>query len=886
MSYQVLARKWRPQTFHELVGQSHVKQALVNALTQNRLHHAYLFTGTRGVGKTTIARIFAKSLNCDEGISANPCGQCSSCLDIEAGRYIDLLEIDAASRTKVEDTREILDNVQYAPTRGRYKVYLIDEVHMLSKHSFNALLKTLEEPPEHVKFLLATTDPQKLPVTILSRCLQFNLNALSQSDIKTQLEHVLTQEQLNYDNDALSIIAKAADGSMRDALSLTDQAIAQTNGDINNQAVQTMLGLMDTHYSQSLLAALLAQDGVALMSEVANVASRNPNYIALLDDLIALTHLTQLSQLVPEAAALDETNADYIAHVAQHTNPQQIQVYYQLLLNGKKDLQWAPEPRLGFEMIMLRLLAFESAGTQSQQSEPVSGAKPVQSNAGRADALRDILNKNKSAKKNSEEQPIQQLEQRSTQNPIQKSSPVEEKHTEQLSAIEDNKKSVESNTQANNHEFESEVKNSPVTLMQSGDSQHTANDNERQVNKVTDEQAQRESEDEAYMQHSDVEQTLVAQFDDVMSSAVDQGFNSVNHSHNNAENNSEPSTPVIQQDQDSAANASIVEREAQAQSAIARILRDRNISGAGTLSSANKRDTQSTNSNTSTNKSNPVVSDTNTGNRHTNVNKVPSENSTAATTFDNSNALANNNTGADGFNASSNGTKLDNTHIAPSHSDNPPPWATDITGESEKKPELPLTGSHTQTQEPIQQRPERKIDFREKHQTITENLAPELLEQINPQKVPEVAPQEPSIPTPDDFQSPISEIRFAHQQDEWAYLIKRMGLGGRMRQFALHSIFTKQGNNLHIDVDESQKHLDTPVLRQKLDAALSSIYEHNVSLSINFAKGVIDSPYLIQQKIDVGRHQQAIDVITSDSNIVQFQQIFSAEIDENSIQAL
>jgi DNA polymerase-3 subunit gamma/tau len=328
MSYQVLARKWRPQTFHELVGQSHVKQALVNALTQNRLHHAYLFTGTRGVGKTTIARIFAKSLNCDKGISAEPCGQCSSCTDIEAGRYIDLLEIDAASRTKVEDTREILDNVQYAPTRGRYKVYLIDEVHMLSKHSFNALLKTLEEPPEHVKFLLATTDPQKLPVTILSRCLQFNLNALSQSEIHDQLAHVLNQEQLSFDDKSLSILAKAADGSMRDALSLTDQAIAQTNGNINHQAVQTMLGLMDTQYSQTMLAALLCQDGDALLQEVKAVVSRNPNFVALLDDLIALTHLIQLVQLVPSAAALDDTNRDFIEQVAQTTDAQQMQVYY------------------------------------------------------------------------------------------------------------------------------------------------------------------------------------------------------------------------------------------------------------------------------------------------------------------------------------------------------------------------------------------------------------------------------------------------------------------------------------------------------------------------------------------------------------------------------
>ncbi|MGB0842238.1 MAG: DNA polymerase III subunit gamma/tau, partial [Pseudoalteromonas shioyasakiensis] len=390
MSYQVLARKWRPQTFHELVGQSHVKQALVNALTQNRLHHAYLFTGTRGVGKTTIARIFAKSLNCDKGISAEPCGQCSSCTDIEAGRYIDLLEIDAASRTKVEDTREILDNVQYAPTRGRYKVYLIDEVHMLSKHSFNALLKTLEEPPEHVKFLLATTDPQKLPVTILSRCLQFNLNALSQSEIHDQLAHVLNQEQLSFDDKSLSILAKAADGSMRDALSLTDQAIAQTNGNINHQAVQTMLGLMDTQYSQTMLAALLCQDGDALLQEVKAVVSRNPNFVALLDDLIALTHLIQLVQLVPSAAALDDTNRDFIEQVAQTTDAQQMQVYYQLLLNGKKDLQWAPDAKLGFEMIMLRLLAFQP--TQFAQSQTPTNTQQLVKPSG-AGALRDILKK-------------------------------------------------------------------------------------------------------------------------------------------------------------------------------------------------------------------------------------------------------------------------------------------------------------------------------------------------------------------------------------------------------------------------------------------------------------------------------------------------------------
>ncbi|MBB1345789.1 DNA polymerase III subunit gamma/tau [Pseudoalteromonas sp. SG45-2] len=841
MSYQVLARKWRPQTFHELVGQSHVKQALVNALTQNRLHHAYLFTGTRGVGKTTIARIFAKSLNCDEGISANPCGQCSSCLDIEAGRYIDLLEIDAASRTKVEDTREILDNVQYAPTRGRYKVYLIDEVHMLSKHSFNALLKTLEEPPEHVKFLLATTDPQKLPVTILSRCLQFNLNALSQSEIKTQLEHVLTQEQLSFDNDALSIISKAADGSMRDALSLTDQAIAQTNGDINNQAVQTMLGLMDTHYSQSLLAALLAQDGAALVDEIAQVASRNPNYVALLDDLIALTHLTQLAQLVPEAAGLDEKNVDYIAHVAQHTSPQQIQIYYQLLLNGKKDLQWAPEPRLGFEMIMLRLLAFKP--TDAQQTVHTANEEPAPNKQGRANALRDILNKNKTSQNTVAGQ---------SSTPVNNTKPVS--NAEQPKAVEiepsANAAAQSSNNevvQSNNEPAQVAVEQ-PVQQSENASKQQALAKEQPQTNVVSDAQAQRQSEDEAYMLHSDAEQTLASQFDDIMSSAVDQGFKPAPTA--NSESSPEPLT-------NHNASTPIAEQEAQAQSAIARILRDRNISGAGRLSSKS----------TSTSANNVAAQ----------PNQAPAKKPEHQQRMPKAQSVNQDST-------AENTNELNSvTNVAPS---DPPPWVNDSADASEKKHELPLTGSESQAHGHANTKPARKVDFKEKHQTITENLAPELLEQINPQKVPEAAPEEISIPVPDDFQSPISEIRFAHQQDEWAYLIKRMGLGGRMRQFALHSIFTKQGNSLHIDVDESQKHLDTPMLRQRLDAALSSIYEHNVSLSINFAKGVIDSPYLIQQKIDAGRHQQAIDVITSDENIVQFQQVFSAEIDENSIQAL
>lgn len=383
MSYQVLARKWRPKRFAELIGQEHVKSTLINALSMGRLHHAYLFTGTRGVGKTTIARIFAKSLNCEQGISAEPCGQCDTCLAIEKGHYVDLIEIDAASRTKVEDTREILDNVQYAPTRGRYKVYLIDEVHMLSRHSFNALLKTLEEPPGHIKFLLATTDPQKLPITILSRCLQFNLKALLRSEIKGHLEHILTAEKITFDDEALSLLAKAADGSIRDALSLTDQAIAQSGGDLVLELVEKMLGTIDKQWSVKLLAHIVNSDAPALMATVEEIALFMPDYRHLVDQLLSIFHLGAMTQLVPNAAQVDENLQSFITRLAQKLSPEDIQLYYQILLSGKKDLELAPEPRMGFEMLLLRLLAFRPVKVVSRPSSGmmsetvVSEAMPV-----------------------------------------------------------------------------------------------------------------------------------------------------------------------------------------------------------------------------------------------------------------------------------------------------------------------------------------------------------------------------------------------------------------------------------------------------------------------------------------------------------------------------
>lgn len=368
MSYQVLARKWRPRQFSELVGQQHVKTALANALNSSRLHHAYLFTGTRGVGKTTIARIFAKSLNCETGITATPCGQCSACLEIDAGNFVDLMEIDAASRTKVEDTRDLLDNVQYAPSRGRFKVYLIDEVHMLSRHSFNALLKTLEEPPPHVKFLLATTDPQKLPVTVLSRCLQFSLKALTVNQIEQHLQQVLAAEQIAFEPAAVGLLAKAAKGSLRDSLSLTDQAIALTNSQVSLEPVRQMLGLLDTRWSVQLLTALLAADITLLKQALEALLSQQSDYQQVLDDMLALLHLTAMTQLQPAAAELSE-QASFIQQLAAEQTPEAIQLYYQLLLSGKKDLPFAPEPVIGLEMALLRAMAFVPAA-QAPHSTP------------------------------------------------------------------------------------------------------------------------------------------------------------------------------------------------------------------------------------------------------------------------------------------------------------------------------------------------------------------------------------------------------------------------------------------------------------------------------------------------------------------------------------
>jgi DNA polymerase III subunit gamma/tau len=381
MSYQVLARKWRPRQFSELVGQEHVVRALSHALDGGRIHHAFLFTGTRGVGKTTIARIFAKSLNCEQGPTSRPCGVCGICQEIDAGRFVDLLEIDAASNTGIDNVRELIDNAQYSPSRGRHKVYLIDEVHMLSKAAFNALLKTLEEPPEHVKFLLATTDPQKLPITVLSRCIKFNLKRLTVEQIVGQMRFILDAEKVSFDDEAIDVLARAADGSLRDGLSLLDQAIAHGGGSLGAADVHAMLGTVERARVRVLLDALVAHDVPALFAEIERIAEFAPDFGQVLDELAGLLHRIQLGQLVADASAGDEPGlGDLLARI----DPREVQLYYQIAVTARRDLPLAPTQRTGFEMALLRMLAFApaAAGGEPQRKPGSAASAPVRSMPG------------------------------------------------------------------------------------------------------------------------------------------------------------------------------------------------------------------------------------------------------------------------------------------------------------------------------------------------------------------------------------------------------------------------------------------------------------------------------------------------------------------------
>lgn len=415
MSYQVLARKWRPRAFEQVVGQEHVVRALTNALEQQRLHHAYLFTGTRGVGKTTLARIVAKALNCETGITPTPCGQCTACTEIDKGRFVDLLEVDAASNTQVDAMRELLENAQYAPTAGRFKVYIIDEVHMLSRSAFNAMLKTLEEPPAHVKFILATTDPQKVPVTVLSRCLQFNLKQMGPGNIAGHLQNILDQEGIAAEPVALQLLSRAAEGSMRDALSLLDQAIAYGSGSVHEQEVRAMLGAIDQSYLFNLLEALAAHDGPSLMAQAEVMEERSLSFDAALQELAALLHQIALIQAVPQAVAEDVPERAHMQALAARIPAEQLQLYYQIATLGRRDLPLAPDEYAGFTITLLRMLAFTPSDQLGDVQRPIPQPEIVPSPAPRSQAAPEPA----PAPAAAEAEPIREIRQEPARNKFQ-----------------------------------------------------------------------------------------------------------------------------------------------------------------------------------------------------------------------------------------------------------------------------------------------------------------------------------------------------------------------------------------------------------------------------------------------------------------------------------
>jgi DNA polymerase-3 subunit gamma/tau len=490
MSYQVLARKWRPKTFEDMVGQSHVLQALTNALDNDRLHHAYLFTGTRGVGKTTLARILAKCLNCEQGVSSKPCGECSACVSIDEGRFVDLIEVDAASRAKVDETRDLMDNVQYAPSVGRYKVYLIDEVHMFSGHSFNALLKTLEEPPPHVKFLLATTESKKIPVTILSRCLQFNLKHLSVEQIETQLEKVLDQESIESDAVSRRLIAKSADGSLRDGLSLLDQAIAYGDGCLQETQVRTMLGTIDSIDLKELLEALVAGDAQSVLQCTDHMAEHNPDYDSVLVEILSVLQKIAICQILQDDAPNklvdwgDVEQDEMIKEISQRISQEDVQLYYQVGILGRKDLPLAPDPRTGFEMTLIRMLAFRPAGvatpkaSETRTEAKVSDAKVSEAKVNET-KTNEISEAKENAYANSEKPILHDAEDEFKTNSVSKSN-LESEDTIDWQSIIDEMSLVGLVKELAGHCALKEHKEGKVHLVLSPDKEHLLNQNQKE----------------------------------------------------------------------------------------------------------------------------------------------------------------------------------------------------------------------------------------------------------------------------------------------------------------------------------------------------------------------------------------------------------------------
>ncbi|WP_414827931.1 DNA polymerase III subunit gamma/tau [Alteromonas sp. H39] len=849
MSYQVLARKWRPGKFSELVGQEHVVSAISNALDNDRLHHAYLFTGTRGVGKTTIARIFSKSLNCEQGQGANPCGQCDTCKEIEHGNYVDLLEIDAASRTKVEDTRELLDNVQYKPTRGRFKVYLIDEVHMLSKHSFNALLKTLEEPPPHVKFLLATTDPQKLPITILSRCLQFNLKALSREQITGQLAHILDAEAVAYEAPALSLLARAAQGSMRDALSLTDQAIAQGDNQVLAAIVTDMLGLMDKHQLLRLIHAVVKKEPQSAMDIIAAMAEQAPDYAQVISELSSLLHQIALTQWIPDVCKLETTSAKAIYQLAKSLPAEQVQLLYQIALQGQKDLPYAPDGRSGLEMTVLRMMSFAPSG-------PVEGLDDILS-AAPDDAQPLPVHSTTPGNTSGSTKPEAGSELKQPQSP----SPVEQQaanlaspasaSTAPAETTGAHQNNVASPQHHNQQTVPDESASTPPQSTPAADehSEERADEDgdpalaqelaalESHAEQLRDDTAKRQSPAQ-YNEHQQ-DDSGPPPFEDgpPLSAYEDMPMEDQEASYD------EPASEHNVHDSSAAAPQQSAEHQLSSTEEML-ALRQR-------LKKAREESRQSGVKKPET--SAPV--------------RLPTRQMPAGSSSDNAQ------TDMPEPAASRHSVE---TASSPAPVDNdPPPWATETRAEHTAAP-----ASETHIDEESQQTPSQHGEAQ-----------PEIVAQESAYEEADASDAKPQPVTESYNGAPLSayledgsKLVHASQIDSWSQLVENMPIAGLLKQIALHAAFHREDDNITLELDESQAHLVNESAIAQLTSALNEGLGREISLEIKMGQPE-STPFQIQQRIQNMRQQHAEHVVSTDDKIQSLMSVFQASVVADSVKA-
>jgi DNA polymerase-3 subunit gamma/tau len=831
MSYQVLARKWRPNRFGELVGQEHVVTAISNALDNNRLHHAYLFTGTRGVGKTTIARIFSKSLNCEQGLSAKPCGQCSTCKEIENGNFIDLLEIDAASRTKVEDTRELLDNVQYKPSRGRYKVYLIDEVHMLSKHSFNALLKTLEEPPPHVKFLLATTDPQKLPVTILSRCLQFNLKALSRSQISQQLDFVLGEECIPFDKEALNQLARAAQGSMRDALSLTDQAIAQGNGVVGIQIVTDMLGLMDKNQVLKLVHAVVQKDSQKVMQQVELMSIQAPDYALVLAEIMSLLHQVALTQFVPDACKLETISARAIFNLAKSVPAEQIQLLYQIALTGKKDLPHAADARTGLEMTLLRMLAFCPNNLKLDALDIATITPDV-----------EVVLHQATSQPSTQEitQEITQATDNSTTGAVT-ADPIEHLTSHTFHEAEP---AIASAGQINN----------PVAVTAQQSEQHHQAPSAEVSPQIAYEHKKAYQADKTTSSDSD----LFAQQQDIMVQAENFGHQSIDYDQYQPVSSEEQSQESFAVDYEPMAceptDAQPIAMQTQTPQAPTH--QQPNTSTADLIALRNKL----------------KQSQRNEGEGAEQVKKSESATPFNLASIGKHNQESQNKPALVRGETQTQGTQITSDVISKPHVtrasaehiiNSTPPWPVENEAQliSAVTPQVTLIASPFSAQN-----------------TVIEAESFDSTAHLDEENVGDVTLQVLA------FLPNKEKVLKALQVDDWSGLIEDMQVTALTKQLALHSAFNQQGNKVKLTLLETKVHLISDTAQEQLKDALCLALNRPIELEIELGQP-INTPYALQLKVNQVRKEYAIEVVKSDPGIQLLQQQFSAKVDEQSIQA-